>query len=100
MGCRFCFGFLALSAILAAQDEVREYSVPHPECERFGAHSKRYVPNAHKAAVTALTTLVASHLPPASGGMSPNAQTQAQAAGGDIDSYIFAALSDAGVTPA
>src|ERR1041384_6331406 len=102
MRSRFCFGIFSFCAILAAQDDtaVREYGVAHAECERFGPQSKRFIPNAHQAAVTAMTTLVASHLTPASGGMTPNAQTQALAAGGDIDSYIFAALSDAGVTPA
>lgn len=102
MGSKFCLSILSFCTILVAQDEtvVRDYVVTHAECERFGAQSKRFIPNAHRAAVTALTTLVSSHFAPSSGGMSPNAQTQAQAAGGDIDSYIFAALSDAGVTPA
>ncbi|MBZ5617669.1 MAG: DUF1549 and DUF1553 domain-containing protein [Acidobacteriia bacterium] len=99
---RLCFGGFLLCAVLAGQDgaSVPEYPVAHPECVRFGPQYKRYVANAHQAAVTAMTSLVASLLPPASGSLTANAQTPAQAGGSGIDSYIFAALNAAGVTPA
>jgi hypothetical protein len=61
---------------------------------------QRYIPNAHQAAVTAMTTLVASELPRSTARLTPPAQPRAQAGGNDIDSYIFAALQAAGVTPA
>src|SRR5450432_2033050 len=98
---RLCFGVLLFGAILAAQDDaaVREYSVPHPECIRFGPQYQRYIPNAHKTAVTALTNQVASQLPAYSGNLTPRL-TNAAGAGNDIDTYIFAALRAANVTPA
>jgi hypothetical protein len=102
MGCRLCFAVLFSFAVLAAQDEsaVREYPVAHAECLRFGPQAKRYIPNAHQAAVTALTNLVSAQLPPSSGRLTAKVQPAALPAGSGIDSYIFAAIQAAGVTPA
>jgi hypothetical protein len=102
MGCRLCFGVIFLGALLAAQDEpgAPEYPVAHAECIRFGPQYQRYIPNAHRNAVTALTNLVAPQLPPSTSRFTARLQPAAQAGGNDIDAYIFAALRSAGVTPA
>jgi hypothetical protein len=102
MGCRLCFGIIMLGALLAAQDEpgVPQYPVAHAECIRFGPQYQRYIPNAHRAAVTAMTNLVTSQLPPSTSRLTAKLQPAAQAGGNDIDAYIFAALRSAGVTPA
>jgi hypothetical protein len=101
MGCRLIPGVFLFCAILAAQDDpaVPEYPVAHAECVRFGAQAQRYIPNAHRASVTAMTSLVAAQLPSASR-LTPRLQPAAQAGGNDIDAYIFAAIRAAGVSPA
>ena len=99
MGCRLCFGIIMLGALLAAQDEpgVPQYPVAHAECIRFGPQYQRYIPNAHRAAVTAMTNLVTSQLSPSASRLTAKLQPAAQAGGNDIDAYIFAALRSAAV---
>jgi hypothetical protein len=102
MVCRLCIGAFFLGALLGAQDQpgAQEYPVAHPECPRFGPQYQKYIPNAHRNQVTALTNLVASQLPPSTSRLTTRLQPAAQAGGNDIDAYIFAALRSAGVTPA
>jgi hypothetical protein len=102
MGTRLCFGVIFLGVVLAAQDDSgdRQYTVAHAECVRFGPLYQRYIPNAHRNAVTALTNLVASQLPPSASRLTAKLLPAAQGGGNDIDAYIFAALRSAGVTPA
>jgi hypothetical protein len=91
------------AAVAAAQETdlgVPEYVVPHPECVLFGAKYNGQAP--HKAAMSALTNTVAAALAPIPPGSRTGTFTkeQQQAQSGSIDSFIFSALSSAGVQPA
>ncbi|HLK64215.1 MAG TPA: DUF1549 domain-containing protein [Bryobacteraceae bacterium] len=101
MGSRLILGVLSLSAILFAQDNLdAQYPVAHAECTRFGPQSQRFIPNAHRAAMSALTSTVTSQLPLQTSRAMAKLAPAAQTGGNDIDSYIFAALKAAGVAPA
>lgn len=90
---KICLGALAMGAMISAQ----EYTTPHAECTRFGANSQRFVPNAHRGAVSALTNQVTAQLP-AMPSMSTSQPDTTNV--NDIDQYIFAALQSANVAPA
>jgi hypothetical protein len=103
---------LFVAAIAAAQETdigVPDYVVEHPECVLFGPKYDQYVakalnssgPTPHQARITALTNAVAAALAP----IPPGSRTDTfqkelqQAQSGSIDSFIFSALSAAGVQP-
>jgi hypothetical protein len=101
---------LAVSASAQLPDTlgVPDYTVEHPECVLFGPNYDKLVakaagtsgPSPHQAEASALTTAVAALLPPP-GSRTDTFTKQLQAAqSGSIDSYIFNALSQAGVQPA
>ena len=110
MGRSVSFGILILLSTAAAQDTtlgVADYPVQHPECVFFGPDYNKLVSSAvnsngsrsHRAGMGMLTTAVAAQLP----FVPPGSRTftfDQQGQPGSIDSYIFGALSAAGVTPA
>ena len=112
---RFNAGFsavfvVAVSAFAQLPDTlgVPDYTIEHPECVLFGPNYDKLVakavgssgPAQHQAEASALTTAVAALLPPP-GSRTDTFTKQLQAAqSGSIDSYIFNALSQAGVQPA
>jgi hypothetical protein len=114
MGCKAGLSLTLFVAVIAAAQEtdlgVPDYVVEHPECVLFGPKYDQYVakalntsgPTPHQARITALTNAVASALAP----IPPGSRTDTfqkelqQAQSGSIDSFIFSALSAAGVQPA
>jgi len=114
MGCRTGISLtLLFAAIAAAQDidlGVPDYVVEHPECVLFGPKYDQYVAKTvnangltpHQMQVSALTSAVSLMLAP----IPPGSRTgtfgreQQQSQAGSIDSFIFSALSTAGVQPA
>jgi hypothetical protein len=103
--------WLSLSALvctpgfLQAQQE-QQYLVDHSDCQYFGAKHETFAHTglneksnpAQRSRLSALTSMVASALPVQDARSSVDAG--AQASTNTIDTYLFAAMKDAGVTPA
>src|SRR5687768_9218758 len=100
---RICFGILLWGGAAIGQDLM----VEHSECALFGPKYEQFMaraadrggPSRHQKQVSALTSLVASILPPAPGG-SRTGDFYDQVPAGTIDHYIFTAMQSAGVAPA
>ena len=93
----FCSGVsISLLATMLWSD-----TVPEPECTFFGANHDRFVKalasGGGQHRLSALTEKVVAALPPIS---SAAAKPADASSGNNIDTYIFAAIKAAGVTPA
>jgi hypothetical protein len=114
MGCRAGLSLtLFFAAIAVAQETgpgIPDFVVEHAECVFFGPKHDQYAakalnsggPTAHQARITALTSAVAAGLAPAPPGSRTDTfqKQQQQVQAGSIDSFIFSALSTAGVQAA
>lgn len=99
---------VGVGGFAAARGDDEELKVEHADCAFFGPQRARFVsipPNSAAAfAPSALTAAVTAQLPPSeSAAAAPAANAAANdatASTNTIDTYIFQALSDAGVYPA
>lgn len=88
-----------LAVLTRAQDSDGELGVQHAECALFGPEGEQFRSSKrNKWALSALTAEVTAHLGTTRSKAAPGAGPAL--AQGSIDTHIFKAISDAGVTPA